>query len=288
MHRLLSLLGRLRHYDIDSLDNRNPAFVDWVSRRVAPQLSRYHRAEVRGLERVPKGPALLVGNHNGSFMVHDSVIFCAALYRRFGLAAMPFFLGHTATISLPVAHRLLIPLGAVRASHENAHRLFARGHKLLVYPGGDIDAMRPFRHRHRVVFGGRQGYVRLAVREGVPIVPVVAAGAHSGFIIIDDMRWLARAARLDRLVRINVWPLTLSVPWGLTLGPPPPYLPWPSRILVEVLPPVHLERHGAAAAADSAYVAGCAARIERSMEATLRRLAGLCPAGDHGGAGGLA
>jgi len=277
MHGLLARLGRLRHYDIDSLNNRSPAFIDWVSRRLAPPLRRYHRAEVRGLERVPQGPALFVGNHNGAFMVHDSVIFCAALYRRYGMEAMPYMLGHTATISLPLVHRLLIPIGAVRASHENARRIFAKGHKLLVYPGGEVDAMRPFRDRHRIVFGGRQGYIRLALTAGVPIVPVVAAGAHSGFVILDDLPWLARLVGLDRLVRVNVWPLTLSFPWGLTLGPPPPYLPWPSRILIETLPPVRFERSGPAAASDGAYVAACAARVQGAMQVALRRLAGLPP-----------
>jgi 1-acyl-sn-glycerol-3-phosphate acyltransferase len=142
----------------------------------------------------------------------------------------------------------------------------------MVYPGGDLDAMRPFRHRNRIVFGGRRGYMRLALREGVPIVPVVAAGSHATFIIIDDLRWLARLLRADRCLRIKVWPLTLSIPWGLTLGPLFFYIPFPVRIRVEVLTPMRFARAGEEAASDEAYVGACAAEVEGAMQAALDRL----------------
>jgi 1-acyl-sn-glycerol-3-phosphate acyltransferase len=133
--------------------------------------------------------------------------------------------------------------------------------------------MRPFRHRDRVVFNGREGYIRLALRHSVPVIPVVAAGAHSTFYIIDDLRWLARLTRADKVVRSKVLPLTLSIPWGLTLGAPFVYLPWPSRILIEVLEPIHFARTGAEAGADPAWVTECAALVESRMQATLTRLA---------------
>ncbi len=265
--------GLLRSYDIDSLDNRNEAFIDYLSRNVVDLLVKYFDAEVRGLERIPSGAGLYVGNHNAGMLTPDSFIFGGAVYQAHGIDAVPYGLGHEIAISLPVAHQLVMPLGAVRASHENAHRLFRRGAKVMVYPGGDRDAMRPFRLRNRIVFGGRRGYIRLAVREGVPIIPVVAAGAHSTFIVIDDLRWLARLTRMDRLFRLDVFPLVLSAPWGLTVGPLPVYLPYPSRILIEVLEPIAFERTGAEAARDEVYVLRCAQQVESTMQSALERLA---------------
>jgi 1-acyl-sn-glycerol-3-phosphate acyltransferase len=262
----------LRRYDIDSLDNRDPALIDRLYRRFTPGLERYFRSRVLGLERVPSGPGLFVGNHSSGMLTPDTMLFGAALYRRFGIAECPYGLGHEVAISLPLIHQFIVPLGAVRASHANAHRLFARGHKVLVYPGGDVDAMRPYRDRNRIVFDGRRGYIRLALREGVPVIPVVSAGSHGTLVFIDDMRPLARRLGVDRLLRIKAWPLTLSVPWGLTLGPPLVYLPLPVKIWIEVLEPIRFERGGEQAAADEEHVAACAARVEGAMQHALERL----------------
>lgn len=262
---------RLR-YDIDALDNRDPELIERAFRLFARPLERYFRAHVRGLERIPPGAALYVGNHSSGLLTPDSFLFGAALYRRFGLRECPYGLAHEVAMRLPVAHQLIMPLGAVRASHENARRLFARGDKVLVYPGGDVDSMRPYRERNRVVFDGRRGYLRLALREGVPLIPVVSAGAHGTLLILDDLRPLARLLGLDRLLRAKVWPLTLSVPWGLTLGPPLVYLPLPVKIWIEVLEPIRFARVGEAAAADERYLSECAALVEGRMQAALERL----------------
>jgi 1-acyl-sn-glycerol-3-phosphate acyltransferase len=262
-----------RRYDIDSLENRNPILIERLIKVIYPFLRRYHRAEVRGLDRIPAGPGLYVGNHGLGFMMPDTFIFCGALYDAFGIDAIPFGLGHEIAISLPLIHRLIVPLGAVRASHENGLRLLETGHKVLVYPGGDLDAFRPHRQRNEIVFGGRQGYIRLALRAGAPILPVVAAGAHSTAFIIDDLKGLARALRLETLLRVNVWPLTLSFPWGLTLGPPSFFFPFPSKIIIEALHPITFEHTGPKAAVDDNWVNTCARRVEDTMQAALTRLA---------------
>lgn len=274
MTRLLRALGLWQtRYDIDSLDNRDPALIERIYRLAHRVLMGYFRAEVRGLERIPEDAALFVANHNGGLVTPDSFIFATALYERFGMKGLPYGLAHEFAATAPILHSILAPLGAVRASHENARRVFEQGGKCLVYPGGDVDNMRPWRHRHRIFFDGRVGFARLAIQNNVPIVPVVACGAHETFIIIDDMKWLARALRLDRLFRLKVMPLTLSIPWGLTLGILPTYFPAPTRILIEALEPMHFERSGPEAAADDAYVHQVADEVHRAMEACMTRLA---------------
>ncbi len=191
-----------------------------------------------------------------------------------GLDDVPYGLGHEFAISLPIVHQVIVPLGAVRAGHDNAHRLFERGKKVIVYPGGDVDNMRPYRHRNRIIWDGRTGFARLAIREGVPIIPVVTAGSHATLYIIDDMRWLAKLLRLDKPpVRSHVWPLSLSIPWGLTLGPMLTYIPWPVKFLQEVLDPITFPRTGGEASEDRAYVKECAEQVHRTMEDALQRLA---------------
>ena len=261
----------MRTFDVDALDNRKDAWIQRAARLAGPPLRAYFRARIRGLDRVPQSAALYVGNHNGGMLSPDSFVFVCELVRKLGMDAVPYFLAHDLPINLPGLHQAIVLGGGVRASHDNAERLLISGRKVMVYPGGDLDAMRPYRHRDRIVFGPRRGYVRLALRAGVPIVPVVAAGAHQGFYVIDDGRWLARLLRLDRL-RLEVWPITLSIPWGLTLGPPPGYFPWRTRIHIEVMDPVCFERSGPEAAGDADYVEACHRKVHGSMVVTLRRL----------------
>ena len=268
----LTLRDLIRHYDIDSIDNMDLDRIDLFYRLFHRILEGYFRAEVRHLDRIPDGPALYVGNHSGGIMTPDSFVFGCALYRERGPEFMPYGLGHN-MIDWPLFNQVVAPMGAVRASHENAHRLFRARKKVLVYPGGDVDDMRPWRHRYRIVFGGRTGYIRLALRESVPIVPIVCAGGHNTMVVIDDLRWLARGLGLKKILRTEVWPLVLSIPWGLTLGVVPFYIPFPAKFLMEAGAPIHFDRTGPEAAEDADYVRHCADIVEADMQASLSRLA---------------
>src|SRR5690606_16269667 len=115
---------------------------------------------------------------------------------------------------------------------------------LLVMPGGDLDTWRPFTKRYQVCFAGRTGYARLALRAGVPIAPVVNAGAHHTLIVLTDGRKLAEKLRLPELARASIWPVHLSMPWGLALGPWP-HLPPPVKLRYRFAPAIRPEDVGA-------------------------------------------
>ncbi len=260
-------------FDANSLDNRDSETMAKYLGFVDGFLRRYHRAEVRGVERVPKGAGLYVGNHNAGPLTPDSFLFCAEVYHAHGEDAVPYGLAHETAVTLPGVRDVFIPLGAVRGSPENARRLFEAGKKMLVYPGGDLDSMRPFRKRNKIVFGGRQGYARVAIRHGIPITPVVSAGAHSTWIVLTDGRRFAKWLGVDKLMRLKAWPIVLSMPWGLTLGPVPFYFPFPTKILIDLLDPIRFERSGEKAASDDAYVAECDSHVRNVMQVALTRLA---------------
>ena len=86
--------------------------------------------------------------------------------------------------------------GTVAASHDNARKAFDKGAPVLVYPGGDYETFRPSWHSDRVEFGGRKGFIKLALEREVPIVPVVAIGGQETALFLTRGE---RAARLDRL-----------------------------------------------------------------------------------------
>ncbi|MCM0677949.1 1-acyl-sn-glycerol-3-phosphate acyltransferase [Micromonospora phytophila] len=249
------------------LPQRDPVAIARAARRIERLLVPYHRARVLGVDRIPPGPAIYVGNHNGGFYTGDTYLFGAAVFRARGLADTPWTMTHELGIAL--LGRWLRPLGAVSADPATAAALLARGDKVLAYPGGDADGARSWTERRRVVFDGRVGHARLAVACGVPVIPVAAAGAHNTAIVLYDGAAVARLLRTRRWLRLTRWPLLLSMPWGLTFLPAVPHLPFPARITIAVGEPLRFDRSGPAAAADSGYVTACARQAEAAVQALL-------------------
>jgi 1-acyl-sn-glycerol-3-phosphate acyltransferase len=212
--------------------------IEGIAAVAGPRLFRWFDAHVEGVDHIPEGPALLVGNHSGGMSTPDTFLLCAAILRERGVDHVPFGLAHSVVTEVPGLRALIRAIGGVRGCHEEGARLFAEGRKVLVYPGGDYEAYRPSRDRGRIDFGGRKGYARLAYEHGVPIVPVVSAGSHDGFLVFGDLTPVAERLGLTRLLRVRRWPMTVSFPWGFLPSPCPPYLPLPTRVFVEVLPPV--------------------------------------------------
>ncbi|MCA9634933.1 MAG: hypothetical protein KC420_02755 [Myxococcales bacterium] len=141
---------------------------------------------------------------------------------------------------IPRIAEILNSIGIVPAARGTARAVLAAGHKLLVFPGGDIENLRPFSQRHRVILGGRQGFARLALQEGVPIIPVVGAGNHETLFVISQGRRLAKAIGADRIARVHSLPLIFALPWGFLFGPMAalPYLPLPSKVTVQIGHPI--------------------------------------------------
>jgi len=89
-----------------------------------------------------------------------------------------------------------------------------------------------------VVLGERTGFVRVARQSGVPIVPIVAHGAHRSAVIFTEGRAFAERIGLQRWGRLKRFPVALALPWIIAPGPWIPYAPLPFRVQLEVLPPM--------------------------------------------------
>jgi 1-acyl-sn-glycerol-3-phosphate acyltransferase len=251
------------------LDERDPDYI----REKLPGLwllaSLWFRGEVRGLGNIPDdGPVLLVGNHSGGNLTPDTTVFTLAFSAYFGVERQFFQLAHNLVLSMP-GLGFLRRFGTVAASPQNAEKALAAGAALLVYPGGDFEVHRPTWESGRVDFGGRRGFVRLALRHDVPIVPVVSIGGQETALFLSRGEGLARLLMLDRLFRLKVLPISLALPWGVNVGDMLGHVPLPSKIIVEALPPIHLrEEFGPDPDVDEVY-----AHVLRLMQETLDALA---------------
>jgi 1-acyl-sn-glycerol-3-phosphate acyltransferase len=273
-----SLLGRVvrgvarraqRRIPRADLDERDPDYI----REKLPLMwlfaSLWFRGEVRGLGNIPEsGPVLLVGNHSGGNMTPDTVVFTLAFNTYFGVERAFFQLAHNLVLSMPGLGQLR-KFGTVAASQENARKALDAGAALLVYPGGDWEVHRPTWDRNRVDFGGRTGFIRLALERNIPVVPVVSIGGQETALFLTRGEHLARLFALDRMFRLKVLPISLAAPWGLNVGDMLGHIPLPSKITIETLAPIDLrDEFGADADAEEVYD-----HLIRVMQDTLDALA---------------
>jgi 1-acyl-sn-glycerol-3-phosphate acyltransferase len=281
MSAVTDVAGRVVRSPLEPLERRMAvAHGQWSSgrdvaflRRQVPRIERalrYFAPEARHTERIPEaGPVLVVGNHSGYVYMPDMWTTALALVERRGPDAPTFGLAYDLLFTVPGLGSALRRLGAVPAGGRAAEAALGAGGAVLVYPGGDWEVCRPWRERNRIDFHGRSGFVRLALRTGVPIVPVVAHGAHHSVIVLSRGDRLARLLGLAR-VKVHVMPWFLGLPFGAAPVLPP--LPLPAKVTVDFLDPLDWSGDGTGAADDPGLVQARYDEITGVLQAGLDRL----------------
>lgn len=285
MNKLADTATRALEATLDPLEQRLAAAHElWASGRdpdhvqryesLVALLLRYFAPDVRHVEHVPKtGPALVVGNHSGYVYMPDAWAIGLALARHRGLDAPAFGLAYDLLFTIPGVGPFLRRSGALPASGRAAEAALGAGGAVIVYPGGDWENCRPRGDRNRVDFHGRMGFVRLALRTGVPVVPVVSHGAHHTVVVVSRGDRLAKALHLDR-VRVNVLPWFLGPPVLSMILPPPPL---PAKVTVEFLEALDWSGAGSEAADDPEVVRSRYDEITALLQSGLDRLAAERP-----------
>ena len=240
MTRPLDGLSRALARTPAGLEGRDPEFIREMLPRLWLAAALYFRAEINGFENVPDEPVLFVGNHSGGANTPDTFVFTLAYHTYFTVEGRPLVaLAHEVVVRMPVIGDMARKFGMVQAGQSAAADILREGANVLVYPGGDVEALRPWRQRNKIVFDGRKGFLKLAHGRGVKIVPVVAVGGQETFFVLNDGRKTAKLLRFDKLFRVKTLPISLSFPWGLLPGDLP-HIPFPAKIRIQVLPPIDL------------------------------------------------
>jgi 1-acyl-sn-glycerol-3-phosphate acyltransferase len=245
----------------------DPGFTERVIGWIRPLIKGYHRAEVRGLDSFPTGGALVVSNHSGGLFPMDVPVFATGFYEKFGYDRPVYTLSHDMLFNGPQGD-LLIRTGFIRANHENADEALQSGGVVVVFPGGDYDVYRPTLAENTIDFDGRSGYVRAAINAGVPIVPAVAIGGQESQLYLSRGMGLAKALRLDKLMRVKILPISVGFPFGLS-AVLPVNLPLPTKIVMQVLDPIDVT----AQFGEQPDIDAVDAHVRRVMQKALDRLA---------------
>ncbi|MEK6706019.1 MAG: 1-acyl-sn-glycerol-3-phosphate acyltransferase, partial [Bdellovibrionota bacterium] len=208
MERLLIMVSAAQRKRIfNELSKVDPTFIEKVEPFLDGLFKYYFRCNVKGFENIPEQTSLYVGNHNGMLAFEVLMIFYA-WWKKFGSSRRALGLAHSVAVDNPLLSWLLPRIGAIPADPDVALEALERGYSLLVYPGGEKECFRPFKERKKVDFYQRKGFIRLALKAKVPIIPVVSIGAHESYIILDRGEKLAEKLGLKKKLRLHGLPIT--------------------------------------------------------------------------------
>jgi 1-acyl-sn-glycerol-3-phosphate acyltransferase len=226
---------------------------------VKPLYDYYWRVDWMGLENVPSlGPAILVGNHAGTLPV-DAVVM------RFGILDKHPAHRHVRLLAADLAFRMPIvaPLarktGSTLACDEDALRLLDKGELVGVFPEGYKGVGKGYRNRYKLQRFGRGGFVELALKARVPIVPAAIVGSEEIYPMIHNAKTLARIGGLP------YFPITPFFPWLGPLG----LIPLPSKWIVEFGEPIRTDEYDEDAWKDGMLVFDLTDKIRDTIQQML-------------------
>lgn len=196
-----------------------------------PVYSHWFRAEWEGFERIPReGGALLVANHAGA-IPSDAPVIMHGVEKELGRPV--YGLAENLFRSLPVVGMFWSRLGGVNAHPDNAYRLLREQNELvLVFPEGVKGVSKNVRRRYQLARFGRGGFVEIAMRAGVPIIPIAILGNEETAPVLWKIPSAAKA------LGIPYFPVT---PQMLAVGPLGAAIPFPAKFRLQVLEPVHID-----------------------------------------------
>src|SRR6516164_4164639 len=196
-----------------------------------PVYSKWFRAEWTGLEKIPsEGGALLVANHAGA-IPSDAPVIMHGIEKELGRPV--YGLADYFFRTVPVVGTLWARAGGVSARPGNAYRLLREQNQLaLVFPEGTKGPSKSYTDRYQLRRFGRGGFVEIAMRAGVPVIPIAVVGSE------EAMPTLAKMPRLARLLHLPYVPLTANL---LVFGPLGLVVPFPAKFRIRVLDPVRFD-----------------------------------------------
>ena len=183
---------------------------------------RYNRVDVHGVEHIPDGAAMLVGNHSGGVALDGGVVLATCFFERepprLAQGMVDKFVAR-----LPGAGPMASKVGQFTGLPQHAERLLCDGRLLMVFPEGARGTAKLAHQAHTLVRFGT-GFVRLALRASAPVVPMAFLGAGEAFPTVANLptgglmgipyipvpRWLLAVPRPTRFQLLFGAPMRLS------------------------------------------------------------------------------
>lgn len=219
--------------------------------------SAWNRYEVSGFDHLRLGRAALLVGYHGRPVAFDLCMLSVKMHDEMGY--LPHGIVHGGFDKSARLKAFFDGLGFVTGDGEGIRDAVASGEHVITLPGGSREGMRSARHRYEVDWGRRRGYVRLAARYGLPIIPVASSGVDDAYLGLVDGYRAARALRLPFPLWLGVGPLGL---WPLS----PPF---PVRMRQIIGEPLMETADGRLDPRDDAAVEAVHERVSGRVQALL-------------------
>ena len=222
--------GSVRRSDVDEW-GRSERFRSFARTIYEPFYSKWFRVEWDGMEKIPThGGALLVGNHAGA-IPSDAPVIMHGIEKELGRPV--YGLADHFFRTVPVIGTLWARGGGVSARPANAYRLLKeQGQLVLDFPEGTKATSKSFTDRYQLRRFGRGGFVEIAMRAGVPVVPIAVTGSE------ETMPTLFRVPALAKVLGLPYFPITANV---MVAGPLGYVMPLPAKFNLRVLDPIEFD-----------------------------------------------
>ena len=236
-----------------------------------PLMDYWFRMEIEGWEHLPESPVLLIGIHSGAPFVWDAWTVGIQWWRRFGTDRPLHGTAHDALMAAPLIGSYFRKMGVLPAAPDSIASALAAGHDVALWPGGEIDSLRPWTDRDEAVLAGRKGFIRMAIRRG----RADRADRDRRRARLDAGARPRAAAREGAAARqgraAEDVPDRDQAPWGISPAMLPE-LPLPTKIRTAFQPPVKLSRDPAKAKDDD-YVERKYDEVQQSIQDGMDALA---------------
>ncbi len=226
-----------------------------------PLYENYFRIKTLGMERIPNsGPALIVANHSGTVAL-DALMLQYAVATEHPQKRAIRNMAADLVFRLPFVGPLARKTGSALANDEDALELLRRGELVGVFPEGFKGVGKGWRERYKLQRFGRGGFMEIALKSRVPIIPVAIIGAEEAYPMIADAKLLARA------LGFPYFPITPTFPLLGPLG----LIPLPSKWRIEIGDPIPLDDYPEDAAEDAMLVFDLTDRVRDTIQQMLYR-----------------
>ena len=253
------------NYEIDDFGFDEELYRDVLMPLARPLYEDYFRVKTIGIDRIPaEGSALLVGNHSGTIPL-DAVMMQQAVASEHPGHRVIRNMGADLVWKSPFISSLARKSGNAVACDEDAHELLRRGELVGVFPEGFKGVGKGWKNRYRLQRFGRGGFIEVALRSRVPIIPVAIVGAEETYPMIADLKPLAKA------LGFPYFPITPTFPLLGPLG----LIPLPSKWIIEFGEPIPMDDYPDDAADDAMLVFDLTDSIRDTIQQMLLRNLGL-------------
>lgn len=192
------------------LEKRSPILIKTLKRALWPFVKNVFQLKIEGLEKVPaKGPLLFISNHNiGALLESHSSLFI--LQEKLGETSLVFGFTHPSIFRVPGIKHYFEWIGAVPATYEVADEVFKKGHSLIIFPGGNKQALRSIWNYRDNHFRWSHGWAKIARIHNVTVVPITFSGSHFINPVLLSGEWVSK---------ILILPWVLGLKWtSISIG----------------------------------------------------------------------